>query len=160
VGFGPVPITKIQKSSVEVLVAVHSRTDLDRDIVAAAIPLFREALALELYLDHWHAVVITPTGASDRVEQITRKISREEYFDRPPHPLSICVPAQALDFSQLDEADRASRRPDIEARKWYFGSEDRYPEGAVILVNRWVDCGNCPSLFVEPNLDLRTGHIA
>jgi hypothetical protein len=83
-----------------------------------------------------------------------RHVSREEYFSRPPHDLTIWIPNKALDFSAFELRERKARRPDVEARNWYYGS-DATPEGAVVQVNRWIDAGNCPALFFEPSLEKR-----
>ena len=133
---------------------ILSRNHLDRAIVSAAIPFFREALDLEIYLDHCFAVVVSLKGQAQRAEMITRHVSREEYFNRPPHDLTIWIRNNILDYSTLDQFDRKGRQPDVEARNWYYGC-DTIQEGAVVQVNRWIDEGNAPALFFGPNLETR-----
>lgn len=120
-----------------------SRSTLDRDVVGAALAIFEEALALELYLDHWHAIVITTDGDVRTAENITRSLSREEFYGRVPHNLTIAIPTATLDFSTLDPADRAARSAKVEAHNWYYGTSEE-ALGVNWIVTEWLDKGNCP----------------
>ena len=134
---------------------ILSRNLLDRAVINVAAKIFNEALDLTIYLDHYHAITLTSKGKAQRFEDLSRKLSGAEYFNRPPHDLTIHLPSEVLDYSGLNPEDRMTRKSLIEARKWYFGSEDA--AGAVAEVTRWIDEGNCVDLYFPPDLDKRPG---